>query len=403
MDVGTARTWDVENRLTSITKDGITTTFVYDGDGNRVKKTVGNVTTLYVNQYYEKNLDSGEITTYYYLGGKMVAQRKDTTLTYIHQDSLGSSSAASNANGSSEGSIRYLPFGLTRSGMDTLSDNTDKLFTGQRLDFTTDLYYYGARYYDPEIGRFISAETIVPDPANPQTLNRYSYCLNNPLKYIDPTGHDVFIKGVNVAILYSYINGLMNGYPTQMSQEYLDILTSDEFRAYDAFRNSSPQAQHMAWSMEVSEDHDVFIESGKISSWYAKTNENGDNFTVTINTEAYELDLWEQGQVINQEVYLNILETNPNYNYLSAAIEGGLGLLPNCISIPSDAIDMYYQTTKNGENPLVQAVDKGCGYIPVIGNGYGLLSGFFGNLIRQQDYYDFYLRYQRIPYPFKGN
>jgi RHS repeat-associated protein len=192
MNVGTARTWDVENRLTSITKDGVTTTFIYNGDGNRVEKTVGEVTTLYINQYYEKNLDSGEVTTYYYLGGKMVAQRKDTTLSYIHQDSLGSSSAASNADGSSEGSIRYLPFGLARSGMDTLSDDTDKLFTGQRLDFTTDLYYYGARYYNPEIGRFISADTIVPDPMNPQTLNRYSYCLNNPFKYTDPTGHSMF-------------------------------------------------------------------------------------------------------------------------------------------------------------------------------------------------------------------
>ena len=46
-----------------------------------------------------------------------------------------------------------------------------------------------ARYYDPTLRRFISADTIVPDPFNPQTLNRYSYCENNPLKYIDPSGH----------------------------------------------------------------------------------------------------------------------------------------------------------------------------------------------------------------------
>jgi RHS repeat-associated protein len=65
---------------------------------------------------------------------------------------------------------------------------TDKKFTGQRLD-GTGLYYYGARYYDANIGRFISADTIVPNPANPQCFNRYSYCLNNPLKYTDPTGH----------------------------------------------------------------------------------------------------------------------------------------------------------------------------------------------------------------------
>ena len=61
-------------------------------------------------------------------------------------------------------------------------------FTGQRLD-TTELYYYGARYYDASIGRFVSADTIVPHPTNPQSLNRYSYCLNNPLKYVDPNGH----------------------------------------------------------------------------------------------------------------------------------------------------------------------------------------------------------------------
>ncbi|MFC1986548.1 RHS repeat-associated core domain-containing protein, partial [Chloroflexota bacterium] len=59
---------------------------------------------------------------------------------------------------------------------------------GQRLD-DTGLYYYGARYYDVEIGRFISADTIVPDYTNPQALNRYSYVLNNPLKYTDPSGH----------------------------------------------------------------------------------------------------------------------------------------------------------------------------------------------------------------------
>jgi RHS repeat-associated protein len=52
----------------------------------------------------------------------------------------------------------------------------------------TGLYYYGARYYDPTIGRFISADTIVPSSMNPQALNRYSYVYNNPLKYIDPTG-----------------------------------------------------------------------------------------------------------------------------------------------------------------------------------------------------------------------
>jgi len=47
----------------------------------------------------------------------------------------------------------------------------------------------GAREYDPSLGRWLSADTIVPDPANPQSFNRYAYVLNNPLKYTDPSGH----------------------------------------------------------------------------------------------------------------------------------------------------------------------------------------------------------------------
>ncbi|HEY53273.1 MAG TPA: RHS repeat-associated core domain-containing protein [Caldilineae bacterium] len=50
------------------------------------------------------------------------------------------------------------------------------------------LYFYNSRYYDPVLGRFISPDTIVPEPGNPQSLNRYSYVLNNPLRYTDPTG-----------------------------------------------------------------------------------------------------------------------------------------------------------------------------------------------------------------------
>ena len=62
-------------------------------------------------------------------------------------------------------------------------------FTGQRRDSGSGLLFYNARWYDPVIGRFISADTIVPQPGNPQSLNRYSYAANNPLRYVDPSGH----------------------------------------------------------------------------------------------------------------------------------------------------------------------------------------------------------------------
>jgi len=62
-------------------------------------------------------------------------------------------------------------------------------YTGQILDEDTGLYFYGARYYDPELARFIQADSVVPEAGSSQVLNRYSYCVNNPLKYVDPTGN----------------------------------------------------------------------------------------------------------------------------------------------------------------------------------------------------------------------
>jgi RHS repeat-associated protein len=162
-----------------------TSTFVYDAGGSRAKKTEGGQTIIYVNKYYEKNITTGEVTTYYYLGAKMVAQRKNTTLQYMHQDHLTGTSLVTNADGSQNSTIKYVPFGATLSG----SVPTDIKFTGQRLD-ATGLYYYGARYYDATIGRFISPDPTIPNPADPQAFNRYTYCSNNPLKYIDPSGHD---------------------------------------------------------------------------------------------------------------------------------------------------------------------------------------------------------------------
>jgi RHS repeat-associated protein len=171
--------------MVSITSGNVTSTFVYDGDGARVKKTEGGQTVLYINGYYEKDLTSGNVTTYYYLGNRLVAMRQSTTLSYIHQDHLTGTSVVSDSNGAPVSSIKYYPFGARRNSQGNLPAQQ---FTGQRLD-STGLYYYGARYYDPNIGRFISPDTIISQPFNPQSFNRYSYCLNNPLKYIDPTGH----------------------------------------------------------------------------------------------------------------------------------------------------------------------------------------------------------------------
>jgi RHS repeat-associated protein len=74
-------------------------------------------------------------------------------------------------------------------GTQQASFQVSRRFTGQILDAETGLYYYNARYYDPELGRFTQPDTEIPDLSNPQSYNRYSYCVNDPLRYTDPDGH----------------------------------------------------------------------------------------------------------------------------------------------------------------------------------------------------------------------
>jgi len=84
---------------------------------------------------------------------------------------------------------RYLPFGGYRAGNGP-NPITSHAYTSQRENMDIGLYYYNARYYAPTLARFLSADTLIPDPTNPQQYNRYTYTLNSPLNYSDPTGHD---------------------------------------------------------------------------------------------------------------------------------------------------------------------------------------------------------------------
>lgn len=187
---GNRLTYDAENRLTAAISGTVPSSYVYDGDGVRVSKTItvsGVVTkTFYVGNYYELTASGGVTTTtkYYYMGAQRIAMKQGSgNYTYLHLDHLGSTNASSGAI-QSTGAV-YFPFGSARAG----NPPTDYTYTGQKMDVSDGLMYYAARYYDAQLGRFISADTIVPGAGNPQGLNRYSYVLNNPLRYTDPSGH----------------------------------------------------------------------------------------------------------------------------------------------------------------------------------------------------------------------
>mgnify|MGYP001600812842 CR=1 FL=1 len=182
---GRTLTYDYDNRPTSIIYNSMALISVYDAGGNRVKKITPNSTTTYIGQLYE--CTGGVCTKYVFAGSQRIANIKGTDTFYYHTDHLGSSNIITDSGGNKVEDIFYYPYGELK--YNSGSVNVKHKFTGQEEDAETGLYYYGARYYDPRLGRFISADTIVPEPFNPQALNRYSYCANNPIIYTDPSGH----------------------------------------------------------------------------------------------------------------------------------------------------------------------------------------------------------------------
>ncbi|MFZ2520304.1 MAG: RHS repeat-associated core domain-containing protein [Anaerolineae bacterium] len=154
---------------------------------------------------------------YYYAGAVRVAMRTGTslgTVNYLLSDHLGSqaltlTSAGARLNTNTE--LRYMPYGAARYTAQTTPTTFN--FTGQRKDSGSGLLFYNARWYDPVIGRFLAADTIVPQPGNPQSLNRYSYALNNPLGAVDRTGH--WPEWVNNT--FSYAMGAASQYLNNVS------------------------------------------------------------------------------------------------------------------------------------------------------------------------------------------
>jgi RHS repeat-associated protein len=123
-------------------------------------------------------------------GGGFVTAVVDS-LQFLHTDHLGSPVAATDADGNVVGTASYYPFGELRQGTGLF--DTTRGFTGQIHDAGTGLNFYNARYMDSALGRFISPDSIVPNPANPSNYNRFAYVNNSPLVYTDPTGHCSYV------------------------------------------------------------------------------------------------------------------------------------------------------------------------------------------------------------------
>ncbi|MEW5985320.1 MAG: RHS repeat-associated core domain-containing protein [Chloroflexota bacterium] len=185
-------TWSVENRLVearenSNTLSPVVKTYTYDADGSLMMTNKDGTLIILLGQLYQDNVTAGTSNKNYWLGGRLIGRRWHTSNPQFYlTDHLGSATTLLNSSGGKSADMRYDPWGEER-WVETALPHRFR-FTGQRMDETLNLYDYNARYYDPSTGRFISADTLIPQPFNPQAFNRYAYTLNNPVRYTDPSG-----------------------------------------------------------------------------------------------------------------------------------------------------------------------------------------------------------------------
>ncbi|WP_026295136.1 RHS repeat-associated core domain-containing protein [Sediminispirochaeta bajacaliforniensis] len=182
--------YDGENRLKTLQEGTKFSSYAYDPWGERVSVIADGARTYFFFKGYEVRFE-GTTTTVssgYFANEIRIAQRKSVyedsalaseELLYVHIDHLGSAVRMTDESGAVVSSLAYSPYGETlyASG----DENTPYQFTGQHND-GNGIYYYGARYYDPYLGRFLQADSVLDG------LNRYAYCRNNPVVYTDPTG-----------------------------------------------------------------------------------------------------------------------------------------------------------------------------------------------------------------------
>lgn len=191
----TAYQWDARGRLRQVSlPSGQTVSYDYDAIGRRSSRAIGGLTTTFLydgmDVVLDRNSDSSGID---YVNGlniddKLRQSGEATSPLYFLLDHANSTVALSDASGNVAQRQQYEAFGAGASG--GLSRFT---YTGRELDPTTALMYYRARWYDPEIGRFLSEDPIGRGAKqNPGIitgdLNLYSYVRNSPLKLTDPMG-----------------------------------------------------------------------------------------------------------------------------------------------------------------------------------------------------------------------
>jgi RHS repeat-associated protein len=205
-------TWDFENRLTSVTLPGSggTVSFKYDPFGRRIYKSSSSGTSNYSydgNNLVEETNASGGVVARYSQGlniDEPLAMLRSSTTSYYQADGLGSVTSLTNAAGAVVNNYTYDSFGNLVATSGSLVNNFR--YTGREFDPETSLYFYRARYYDPQTGKFLSEDRIRFTGGE----NFYRYVRNGSVSLVDPFGFSPTGTGIGIGI-GGVVGGIIGG------------------------------------------------------------------------------------------------------------------------------------------------------------------------------------------------
>ncbi|MET7601240.1 RHS repeat-associated core domain-containing protein [Streptomyces avermitilis] len=188
-----ALTWDKQGELTQVTNaDKTVTAYTYDGSGERLLRDTSAEKTLYLpgmELHLDKATSKVTATRYYTFGSMTVAMREADGVHFLAADHQGTAELSIDAKTGATTRRRTDPFGNTRDESSSSGSSwvNDKGFVGGTVQKSTGLTTLGAREYDSDTGRFISADPIV-DYNDPQQINGYAYANNSPVSFSDASG-----------------------------------------------------------------------------------------------------------------------------------------------------------------------------------------------------------------------
>ena len=204
--------YNAHNKVSRISEQSYVMDFVYGPNQRRWKSVLKQDstairTTLYGDNY-ERISENGVMRHFYYLSHDLLAIKQNGTVSYyvIEKDNLGSILQIHKSDGTCVYRAEYDPWGKQTVTLNTIGFHRG--YTGHEMLSEFKIINMNGRLYDPSIGRFFSPDKYVQMPDFSQNFNRYSYCLNNPLKYTDPSGEIFWLAPIITGAL---IGAAMSG------------------------------------------------------------------------------------------------------------------------------------------------------------------------------------------------